>query len=94
MTDQTGILSEEHYVSDTRVAEITGLSRRFFQIARQRGSGPPFVRVSSRCVRYKWGDVEAWLKARRRRSTHDSEADGTTAAGTDAADDGVATGAP
>jgi predicted DNA-binding transcriptional regulator AlpA len=36
---------------------------------RTSGEGPPFLSLSSRAVRYRFADVEAWVNARRRRST-------------------------
>jgi hypothetical protein len=41
------------------------------EVRRYRGDGPPFVRVSSRCVRYRPEDLEAWTAARVRISTSD-----------------------
>lgn len=48
-----------------------GMKPRTMQLWRSRGGGPPFVRVSSRCVRYRVADLEAWAAARVRTSTSD-----------------------
>lgn len=44
------------------VAEIYGISKRRLELAPARGEGPAFVRIG-RSVRYRPGDVEAWLEA-------------------------------
>ena len=31
---------------------------------RQRGDGPPYVRLGRKCVRYREADIEAWLESR------------------------------
>lgn len=43
---------------------------------RYKGGGPAFVRVSASSVRYRVSDLEAWIAARRRRSTSDPGARG------------------
>ncbi|MEM7683635.1 MAG: helix-turn-helix domain-containing protein [Pseudomonadota bacterium] len=40
-----------------------GISRRWLELAAHRGDGPPMVKISSRMVRYRRGDLEAWLAA-------------------------------
>jgi hypothetical protein len=37
-----------------------------------RGGGPPYVKVSSRSVRYRRGDFRDWAQERRRTSTSDT----------------------
>jgi predicted DNA-binding transcriptional regulator AlpA len=50
-------------------AELLGLSSRWLELRRLKGDGPPFVRVSPKCVRYRMGDLQAWIAARRRKDT-------------------------
>ena len=57
-------LLDEH-----QVAAAYGLTERCLQKWRATGDGPPFVRISSRCVRYRVADLEAWVAARLREST-------------------------
>lgn len=45
-----------------------GLSRRFLEVAAVKGDGPMMVRLG-RAVRYRVGDVRAWIEARRVAST-------------------------
>jgi predicted DNA-binding transcriptional regulator AlpA len=50
---------------DTRqVADLLGMSVAWVEIARHKGSGPAYVRVTPRCVRYRRSDVKAWLNER------------------------------
>lgn len=58
-------------LTEAEAADRIGLTRRFLQARRQRGGGPRFVRVSSRCVRYRPEDLEAWAEERLRTSTSD-----------------------
>lgn len=57
------------YVTERMVAERTGTSMRMWQALRQNGGGPSFVRLSNRCVRYRWSEVEQWLAERTRTHT-------------------------
>jgi predicted DNA-binding transcriptional regulator AlpA len=59
----------DELLSDSQLAELTGMSVVWFQIARSRGYGPPFVRLSPRRVRTKRSAYVAWLEARTHRST-------------------------
>lgn len=45
-------------------AEYRGITRRWLELAAHRGDGPPMVRISSRCVRYRRDEFESWLEAR------------------------------
>ena len=50
-------------------AAFLGFTTRALEAWRQRGGGPRFVRVSSRAIRYRRKDLQAWTKERLRRST-------------------------
>jgi Helix-turn-helix domain len=56
-------------LSEAQSAEFLGVTPRALQAWRQRGGGPSFVRISSRCVRYRRRDLIAWAEARLRTST-------------------------
>jgi predicted DNA-binding transcriptional regulator AlpA len=45
------------------VANMLGLKPRTLEDYRVRGVGPRFVRISSRCIRYRLDDVQAWITA-------------------------------
>jgi hypothetical protein len=58
------------------VAALLCYSIQWVEIARHRGFGPPFIRLSPRRVRYLRSDVIAWLKTRRHASTAEYETTG------------------
>ena len=60
-------------VDQKRAAELLSVSESFMQARRLRGGGPPFVRISSRCVRYDLTDLKAWADE----LTHGSSRKGT-----------------
>ena len=54
-------------------AAFLGFTPRALEAWRQRGGGPRFVRVSTRAVRYRRRDLQAWAKRRLRRSTSEPD---------------------
>lgn len=68
---ETAVWRHRLLLTESEAAEAIGLTSRFLQSRRHRGDGPPFVQVSSRCVRYRPADIEAWSEARLRTSTSD-----------------------
>ena len=65
----------EQLVSSRDLEKLTNLSRRFWESRRLSGDSPPFVRLSAKAVRYRWGDVQHWLEKRLRTSTSDKGGD-------------------
>ena len=62
-----------HQLIDEREAAIfLGVGHRMMQTMRQRGDGPLFVFLSSRCVKYRRTDLREYAEARLRRSTADT----------------------
>lgn len=57
-------------------AYLLSIKERTLEALRLRGGGPPFVRVTSKSVRYRRQDIDAWILARERRSTSDPGAEG------------------
>jgi hypothetical protein len=45
-------------------ARLLGLSPLGLADLRRKGGGPPFYRVGRRAVRYRLGDLRAWIAAR------------------------------
>lgn len=45
------------------VAELLGTTPQNLAQMRYRGTGPKFIKLGHRAVRYRWSDVEAWLEA-------------------------------
>ena len=57
-------------------AAIIGVSPRALEGWRYRGGGPKFVRISARCIRYRRGDVLAWIEDRVATSTSEDPTGG------------------
>ena len=58
-------------INEKAAAEFLGVGVRFMQALRQRGDGPPYRVISSRCLRYTRLGLRQWSKARTRTSTSD-----------------------
>lgn len=58
-------------INQNGAAEFVGLKPRGLEAMRQRGEGPKFVRVSSRCIRYRRIDLREWSESLLRTSTSD-----------------------
>ncbi len=58
-------------IDETAAAEFLNLSVRSLQGYRYKGGGPRFVRISSRCVKYRRIDGREWAEARLCSSTSD-----------------------
>ena len=51
-----------YQILNTReAAQYLGLSQTCLEHWRMLRTGPPFVRVSARCIRYRLDDLETWL---------------------------------
>ena len=55
-----------------QAAEHLGLQPRTLEVRRWNGEGPPFVRLSARCVRYRLADLDEWIAGQIRQSTSDT----------------------
>ena len=66
-------LDPDSLLSEAQTSELLRVTPRALQAWRQRGGGPAFVRISSRCVRYRRRDLVGWAEARLRSSTSDAE---------------------
>ncbi len=58
-------------IDEKAAAAFLGLTDRTMQAYRQKGGGCKFIRLSSRCLRYRRIDLKAWADARIRTSTSD-----------------------
>ncbi len=58
-------------IGDGQAATFTGLTRRGLENYRRKGGGPKYVRISSRCLRYRRIDLKAWADEHLRMSTSD-----------------------
>ena len=58
-------------IDEKEAGRFLGLTDRTMQAYRQKGGGCKFIRLSSRCLRYRRIDLKAWADARIRTSTSD-----------------------
>ncbi len=58
-------------INEKAAASHLGLKVRTMQGFRYRGGGPRYVRISSRCLRYRRVDLRDWAEAQIRTSTSD-----------------------
>lgn len=61
----------DQLVNEKEAAAFLGYTIRALQNWRLRGSGPQFVKVSARSIRYRRRDLMAWVDARLRQNTSD-----------------------
>jgi predicted DNA-binding transcriptional regulator AlpA len=59
----------EALTNERRAAEFLGLSVKTLQKRRVTGDGPKYIRISSRCVRYRRSDLISWSNSLVRTST-------------------------
>ena len=59
-------------INEDEGADFLGLTNRTMQAMRQRGDGPRFIRISSRCIRYTRALLKSYADARVRQSTSDA----------------------
>ena len=62
-------------VDEKEAGRFLGLTDRTMQAYRHRGGGPRYIRLSSRCLRYRRIDLREWVEGRMRSSTCDSGAE-------------------
>ncbi len=58
-------------INEREAGDFLGLTDRAMQKMRQTGGGANFIRISSRCVRYRRIDLKTWADQRVRTSTSD-----------------------
>jgi predicted DNA-binding transcriptional regulator AlpA len=57
-------------LTEAQVADLMAVSPRTLQAWRYHGGGPRYIKIGS-AVRYRPGDVDAWLETQTRASTSD-----------------------
>jgi predicted DNA-binding transcriptional regulator AlpA len=63
-TNMTTIISDEKLMTRPEISAHFGITQRYLEELAVTGGGPPYVKLG-RAVRYKAGDVRAWIEARR-----------------------------
>lgn len=61
----------EELINEDQAAKALGVTKRALRNWRVRGGGPKYVKVSSRCIRYRRRDLLDWTEARIRENTSD-----------------------
>ncbi|MFH1743678.1 MAG: helix-turn-helix domain-containing protein [bacterium] len=61
----------DQHLNEQEAAALLGYTRRALQNWRRTGTGPCFVRISSRSVRYRRKDLLKWSERRLCQSTSD-----------------------
>jgi hypothetical protein len=56
-----------------RAAAYLGLRPKTLEFWRYQGIGPPWLRISRRCVRYRLRDLDTWLEKRSMISRQDEQ---------------------
>jgi hypothetical protein len=61
---------DDDLLTTVAVAALFRVSKQWLEIGRSTGRyGPPFVRLAPQVIRYRRGDVKAWLAERQHAST-------------------------
>jgi predicted DNA-binding transcriptional regulator AlpA len=68
-TASVGMADPDELLDTTKVAALLGCSVQWLHIGRCKNYGPPFIKVSPRCVRYRRSALVTWLHEREYRST-------------------------
>ena len=63
------IIDYESLLTEKDAADFLDLTTRCLQAWRYRGRGPRFVKISSRCIRYRRGDLLDWVQEKLRSDT-------------------------
>ena len=61
--------SQDQLLSTEELAKHTSFTMRFWEARRINGDTPPYIALSKRAVRYRWGDVCAWLSKKMKTNT-------------------------
>ena len=68
-TTQALLSGKPILLSEGEVARLIGFSMKTLQTWRMKGTGPQFVRISPRAIRYRLQDIMAWIDENIRTST-------------------------
>lgn len=65
------IFDDEQLLPEKTAAQLLSISPRTLRNWRVQGKGPQFVKLSSRAIRYRYGDIIQWSESQTRSSTSD-----------------------
>jgi predicted DNA-binding transcriptional regulator AlpA len=60
-------ISSRALLSPQELAVLLNVTMSCVVAWRNRRQGPPYTRISARCIRYNFDDVQAWLAGRQQR---------------------------
>jgi predicted DNA-binding transcriptional regulator AlpA len=63
----------EPLLTTAQAAAVLGFHPSYLAKARLSGSGPRYLKIGGRSVRYRPGDLDAWLADKARHSTSEAE---------------------
>jgi predicted DNA-binding transcriptional regulator AlpA len=63
----------EPLLNTAQAAAVLGFHASYLAKARLSGTGPKYLKIGGRSVRYRRADIEAWLANKTRTSTSDAE---------------------
>lgn len=49
-------------LTEKEVGQLLKLTTQCLQGWRSKGDGPPFLRLSAKCIRYRKSDLESWME--------------------------------
>ena len=59
---ETVTVRQLRLLSEGEVANVLGVKPKTVQAWRAAGSGPPFIRVGRRLIKYRPGDLSIWMQ--------------------------------
>lgn len=62
-------ISQIRCIDEPQLAECLSIGISTIRQWRTNGGGPPFVKISRRCVRYRIDDVHEWMNKKLRENT-------------------------
>lgn len=71
-------LSEDYWnglISENDAGQFLKLTTRTLQAYRCKGSGPHYIRISARCIRYRRADLQKWIDRRLFQNTSEYQAE-------------------
>ena len=71
LRETTPMSEDDVLLTERQAADLLQLTPRFLQQRRYRGDSPPWIKISSRCIRYQRSAIKSWLAERVRTSTSD-----------------------
>ncbi|TWH23294.1 AlpA family transcriptional regulator [Rhodococcus rhodochrous J45] len=64
MMEQMAMSDTRPLATDPEFCAFAGISKQQSAQLRYLGTGPKFIRVTGRQIRYRWSDIEEWCEKR------------------------------